>query len=164
DAVAADDQCHRHESGPGGGLAPEEGRRRRETSPGTLCATGARSLSKRGHDLCPSELTNRVVYCEVRRCSLATGKGRKAHDWQDAVGNLIYSTAEQSYREPAYTGCLILPRPGAAPSSTLAPLSRLVRVVLRAGRNQVVGRELAPYRRFPDRHTGGGANGDCDGE
>src|SRR5262249_22422862 len=48
-------------SGPGGGLAPEEGQRRHETSPGTLCATGARSLSKRGHDLCPSELTNRVM-------------------------------------------------------------------------------------------------------
>src|SRR5262249_34277115 len=62
DAVAADDQCHRNESGPGGGLAPEEGQRRHKASPGTLCATGARSLSKLGHDLCPSELTNRVYF------------------------------------------------------------------------------------------------------
>src|SRR2546430_3125661 len=46
--------------------------------------------------------------------------------------------SERSYREPAYTGCLILPPMGAAPSPTLAPLLWLARVVLRAGRNQVV--------------------------
>src|SRR5262249_16264392 len=68
DAVAADDQCHRNESGPGGGLAPEEGQRRHKASPGTPFATGARSLRKRGHDLCPSELTNRVSFGAVWAC------------------------------------------------------------------------------------------------
>src|SRR5262252_1602717 len=72
--------------------------------------------------------------------------------------------SQRSYRGPAYTGCLALPPLEAAPSPTLAPLSWLVWIVLRIGRNQVVGPGLAPYRRFPERNTGGGANADCDGE